>query len=130
MHETFSLDHRAGDLFSNKITGKQTPGPAAYESIDQDKVSGRYFVSKYRDVKLATIDPYTKRFDPVEDKSPGPSNYEPEDYTGDKTKYLLSNYQGKGNRPFDKEARFTFSHWKTDSNPGPGRYEIKSGFGP
>lgn len=85
-------------------------------------------MSKYRNVKLATIDPYMPRFLPIQNKSPGPSNYNQEDYKGDKTKYFLSNYQGKGNRPFDREARFTFSHCKTDENPGPGNYQIKSAF--
>ena len=37
---------------------------------------------------------------------------------------MVSSYRGAGSRHFDKELRFTDSHWKLSENPGPGKYAV------
>jgi hypothetical protein len=84
-------------------------------------------VSKFSDVRMATIDPNTKRFPEIK-HGPGPSSYSHVDGEMASGKYTLSRHSGKGGRVFSREARFTSSHWKPSNNPGPSNYYVSTDF--
>ena len=59
--ERFTIRSKTIDLVE-KNSNRYTPGPAAYEPVDLSGREGRHQVSKFGDVKMAKIDPHTKRF--------------------------------------------------------------------
>jgi hypothetical protein len=95
--------------------------------VDLGKNDGKSQISKYGDCKLAKIDPNTKRFPEIK-HSPGPSTYSHVDGSMESGRYTLSRHNGKGGRVFNREARFTSSHWKPSDNPGPTNYHVSSDF--
>lgn len=126
MSERFSIRSKTINLVE-KQSNRYTPGPAAYEPVDLGGKEGRHQVSKFSDVKMAKIDPHSKRFPEIK-QAPGPSSYSHADGQMADGKYTLSRHSGKGGRVFSREARFTSSHWKPSENPGPSNYYVSNDF--
>jgi hypothetical protein len=61
--------------------------------------------------------------------TPGPNSYGDLDSLSPTARYVVSQHQGRGTRPFTHERRFTHDHWKLSKNPGPSEYEKPSDFG-
>ena len=76
-------------------TNLETPGPAAYQSIELENSTGRHHVSKFVDSKLGTIEGKIKRF-PALKRTPGPTTYNPHESV------IESRYQKIGIRGMDK----------------------------
>jgi hypothetical protein len=127
MPQKYSLRAKTIDVIEKRATHLQTPGPAAYQAVELENGNGRHLVSKFEDTRFAKIEPNRPRFPGIK-QTPGPTSYEQAEGWMEKGKYTHSKHTGHGSRAFDKEARFTFHHWKPSSNPGPGRYEAATEF--
>lgn len=65
---------RTLDVFEKHNTTKHTPPPGAYNTIDMEPKSGRFFCSKFSDTKLSALNMKGSRFEHIK-LSPGPSSY-------------------------------------------------------
>ena len=91
----------------------RNPGAGRYENPEAFSSIGRYSVSKHRGSGATTFNP--KRSDRffefstdnfiLENKNPGPGNYEQVSQLNDKGSYTLTRFQGHGKRILDKESR-------------------------
>lgn len=125
-----SYTHRIRTIEVNKknLSYLKAPGPGEYESIDMTPANGKFRISNYSNGRLAKIC-QDRRFKESKGMSPSPLSYSSIDNINKESKYVLSKRKGQGSTPFDRERKFTFKYWKSDSNPAPSSYDKPSDFG-
>lgn len=53
------------DVFETHHTAKHTPSPHVYNTVDLQTKNGRFFVSKFHDTKLGTLNQKSERFERI-----------------------------------------------------------------
>lgn len=85
-----------------------------------DPTKSKINVSKFKNPKLG-IGLTSPRFTTIKE-APGPHNYQELDNLSATARYVVSQHQGRGTRPFTREKRFTHDYWRPSRNPGPAHY--------